>query len=408
MKRSIKAYLALALVLLMSLSALTACNETDDITSEQTTVAQTDPITGSDELSADFDYENADISDLITLDKAEYDSMTVTLPTGYVYTDEILEEQLTKELFKRKTQTNGDTQVTDQPIKLGDSAFIYYTGYLDGVPFTGGSNAEDPSPSELSIGSGTFIPGFEEGLIGVIPSSTSKDSPYDLYVTFPEDYHSAEMAGKSVVFKVWIEYVVQYTIPTLTDEYVRSEFEYEGSADEYKADLGKALKEKMEAQAREQALVGAINMLIEAADIHEYPESSVSYWYNMYISEFNYYMQYYNMYGYDFTSLDQFVPMYLGLGEGEDWQAVTASYAKETVANLLVHYAIADSLGISVTDEEYANELAAIAESYSTDEKTVTPEEIEEQYGKQAVRQSVLLEKVEEHLSSVITIEYKD
>ncbi len=396
--------LTFILAALILTSVFSACNKSDE--EETSTETETDPVI---ELPEDFDYASADISSLITLDRSEFESMTVTLSTAYVYTEEMLEQQLKDELFDNKTKTDGDTKVTDQPIKLGDSAFIYYTGYLDGVAFDGGSNAASATPHELSIGSGTFIPGFEEGLIGVIPENTSKDSPYDLHVTFPEEYsNSPDLAGKAVVFKVWVEYVIQYTIPEFNDEFVKETYKYDGSAEEYKAEIGKALKEELEEQARGKALTAAINMLIEAADIHEYPEVSVNYWYDMLIDQYEYYMALYGMYGYSFKSLDEFVPLYLGLSEDEDWKEVTRTYAKDTIANLLVHYAIADALGISVTDEEYAEGLRELAESYSSDSSTVTPEEIEEQYGKQAILQGLLIDKVEEYLSGVITIEYKD
>ncbi len=404
MKSLPKKLLTFILTALMLTSAFAACDKPDE--EEATTEAETDPVI---ELPEDFDYASADISALITLDRAKYESMTVTLSTDYIYTETMLEQQLKDELFKHKKKTDGDKKVTDQAIKLGDSAFIYYTGYLDGEAFKGGSNAASATPQELSIGSGSFIPGFEEGLIGIIPENTSKDSPYDLHVTFPEEYpNSPDLAGKEVVFKVYVEYVIQYTIPEFNDEFVKETYKYEGSAEEYKAELEKEFKEELEEQAREEALVAAINMLIEAADIHEYPEASVTYWYDMYIDQYEYYMALYGMYGYSFKSLDEFVPLYLGLSEDEDWKEVTRTYAKDTIANLLVHYAIADVLDISVSDKEYQDELEELAESASTDKNEVTPDEIEEQYGKQAIRQSILIDKVEEYLRGVITIEYKD
>ena len=72
----------------------------------------------------------------------------------------------------------------------------------DGTAFEGGSNWDDKVPLELGIGSGSFIPGFEDGLIGVIPSNTSKENPFELHVTFPEGYKSADLAGKAVVLNM--------------------------------------------------------------------------------------------------------------------------------------------------------------------------------------------------------------
>ena len=191
MKFSLTKALILMLTLTLALAAFASCD---------TGSAETESESGDGELK-NFDYLSADLDEYITLPDYDYLKNTVTLGSEYVVTDEMIDEYMADFLFDKKTKTNGDTQVTDQPIKLGDSAFIYYTGYLNGVAFNGGSNASDAKPYELSIGSGSFIPGFEEGLIGIVPSSTSKDAPYDLHVTFPENYNQKDLAGKAVIFK---------------------------------------------------------------------------------------------------------------------------------------------------------------------------------------------------------------
>ena len=209
------------IILIISASALLISMLAGCRSVEDESESESESGTESETAERDFDYLSANISDYITLSPSEYANNTVTLGTQYVITDSDVDEYINAQLFENKTKTNGDEKVTDQPIKLGDSAFIFYTGYLDGEKFEGGSNADSDEPHELSIGSGSFIPGFEDGLIGVVPNQTSKDSPFDLHVTFPESYHSPDLAGKSVVFKVWIEYTVQYTIPEFCDAFVK-------------------------------------------------------------------------------------------------------------------------------------------------------------------------------------------
>ncbi len=391
----------------MLLSMLAACEAVEN-ESESKSENESENESGTEAPLKDFDYQSANISDYITLSSSEYKNNTVTLSTKYIITDNDVEEYINADLFKKKTKTNGDAQVTDQPIKLGDSAFIYYTGYLDGEAFSGGSNADDKYSYELSIGSGSFIDGFEEGLIGIVPNETSKENPYDLNLTFPENYHSEDLAGKSVVFKVWVEYVIQYTIPELTDEFVKETLKFEGTAEQYTKNVKENLQKEATANAESEALSAILQKLTNAAKIHEYPEESVDYWYDAYIDQFEYYMQYYSMYGYKFDSFDEFVKTYLGLKEDEDWKKVTIGYAKEMVANSLIYYTIADQQNLTASKEEFDAEAKELAEYYSSENKKYTAEEIINEVGEASIKQNIIFEKVENYLMDNCTIEYKD
>ena len=296
----LKRIMIIALALLLSSSTLAACDNKKDDTTEEGSESQTEEL-------KDFDYTDKDMSKYITVNKTDYLDTTVTLSADYIVTDDEVNAYIDDERFDNKAKTNGDTPVTDQPIKLGDSAFIYYTGYLNGEAFSGGSNATDAKPYELSIGSGSFIPGFEDGLIGLVPDTTSKDAPYDLHVTFPENYSTAELAGKAVVFKVWVVHVIQYTIPELTDEYVQNSLKFDGTADEYKEYVKADLQAESDASAQSEALNAILNNLMSNATVLEYPQDSLDYWYSQYIDQYEYYMQIYTMYyGMSFKSLEEF------------------------------------------------------------------------------------------------------
>lgn len=408
MNTILKRILIAVLALTMILSMLVSCDETEKET-ETGTEGGTEAESG--EELVDFDYANADVTKYITFSESEYLNSKVTLSTSYIITDETVDKYIKDERFDNKTKTNGDTQVKDQPIKLGDSAFIYYTGYHDGKAFEGGSNYDpdktDNKPHELSIGSGSFIPGFEEGLIGIVPNTTSKDNPYDLHISFPKDYHSADLAGKAVVFKVWIEYVVQYTISELTDDYVKNTVKYDGTVDEYKAYVKSTLQTESDGEAQTEAISAIVSNLMEKAVVSEYPEQSVKYWYQGYVDQIQQYVDMYKMYGMNYT-LDQMACQMLGLKEGEDWKTPLTDMAKRTVKGILIYYLISDQQNITVSDEEILAEAKKLAEQNSTAEKTYTAEEVIELVGKDAIKQNLTMMKVDEFLIDHCTIEYKD
>lgn len=401
---TLKRILLIALSLVLSASVLVACDTADS--GETETEKSTENATQAEKLE-DFDYTSVNIADFVSVPKSEYESSKVTLGTKYIITDADVEKSIEDKLFDNKTKTNGDTQVKDQPIKLGDSAFIYYTGYLGDKAFEGGSNASDTKPYELSIGSGSFIPGFEEGLIGVIPADTSKDAPFDLNVTFPENYSSTELAGKAVVFKVWIEYVVQYTIPTLTDDFVKNTIKFDGTAEEYKANLKTTMQEEATASAESEALNAVMSLLTTKSEFKKLPEESVNFWYQSYLSQIQQYVDMYQMYGMQVT-LDSMACQMLGLEAGSDWQTPLTDMAKNVVKSILVYYGVAANEGITVTDAEYVAKLKELADYYSSAEKTYTPEEIESEIGKATLMQNILMSKVDEFLIDHCTIEYTD
>ena len=361
------------------------------------------------EVKEDFDYLNADLSKYISLSESEYQNNTITLSTQYLITDEMVQQYIDDERFSKRQKANGGELYTDRPIAYGDSAFIYYTGYINGEKFERGSNADDKYSYELVIGSGSFIPGFEDALIGVIPANTSKTNPYSFEVTFPEDYSHVDLAGKTAVFEVWVEYIIQYTIPEFNDDYVAKILLYNGTAEEYRAEVKKNLEDASKGEAEDAAISAIMNKLIEKATIHEYPAQSVNYWYARYLDQFEYYRQYYAYYyGYSFGSLENFIKTYLGLEEGADVQEAVSSLAQRVVKNNLIYYLIAEQQGLSVSEDEYKAGVKALAEYYSDETTTYTEDAIVKEIGESQIKQNILFDKVEDYLLEHCTIEYKD
>lgn len=362
-----------------------------------------------------YDYLANDMSAFVTLDKSAYAAFEINVGKDYLITDEIVEQQIKSMLYKYATATNGTTQVTDQPIRYGDKAYIYYRGEVDGVAFEGGSNMNDETPYGLGIGSGSFIPGFEDGLIGVVPARTSKDNPYPVHVTFPENYKE-ELAGKDAIFYVVVEYVVQYDVPELTDAFVRDTLKYEHKGDDlpdvegalvdaYKASIKSSMEESARASAEQLAYNLAIEQILEKLTFTSYPEGEVEYYYNSYLDEFNYYYSYYKtMYGYN--SLDEFAVDYMGLEKGADWKAELTKSCQETVKQSILIHAIAELEGMEqITDEEFRAELDYLVEYYK--QYNYTAEYIREQMGDDAIKESALFGKVQDFIMERITIKYE-
>ena len=375
---------------------------------------------GSTEASAPepvvrYDYMTNDMSAFVTLDKSQYTAFEINVGKDYIVTDEIIEQQLKSMMYKYATATNGTTQVKDQPIRYGDKAYIYYRGEVDGVAFDGGSNMDDKTPYGLGIGSGSFIPGFEEGLIGVVPNETSKDNPYPVHVTFPENYKE-DLAGKDAIFYVVVEYVVQYEIPELTDKFVEETLKYthegedlpdvEGAlVDAYKASIKKSMEESALAAAEQEAYARAMEQLMGKLTFTAYPEGEVESYYNSYIKEFeSYYAYYKTLYGY--SSLDEFAVDYMGLEKGADWKAELTKQCQKTVQQSILVHAIAEVEGIEqITDAEFKAELDYLVEYYK--QYNYTAEYIREQMGDDAIKESALFGKIEKLIMERITIKYE-
>ncbi len=376
---------------------------------EGTTSATTTP-----EPVVRYDYLANDMSAFVSLSKEQYQAFEINVGKDYLVTDEVIEQQLKSMMYQYATPVNGTEQVKDQPIRYGDKAYIYYRGEVDGVAFDGGSNMSDQTPYGLGIGSGSFIPGFEEGLIGVVPSETSKDTPYPVHVTFPENYQE-DLAGKDAIFYVVVEYVVQYEIPELTDKFVEETLKYkhegvlpdvEGAlVDAYKASIKKSMEESALAAAEQEAYAQAMQQLMDQLTFTAYPEGEVESYYNSYIKEFeSYYAYYKTLYGY--SSLDEFAVDYMGLEKGADWKAELTKSCQETVKQSILIHAIAEAEGMEqISDEEFKAELDYLVEYYK--QYNYTAEYIREQMGDDAIKESALFGKIEKLIMERITIKYE-
>lgn len=178
---------------------------------------------------------------------------------------EVTEEEITGELDKVREQNSRTITVEDRPIADGDLTTIDFDGFVDGEPFEGGKS-EDYS---LTIGSHSFIDTFEEQLIG-----KNLGEETEVNVTFPAEYHAAELAGKPALFKVKIKEIKVKELPELDDDFAQDVSEFD-TLDEYKEDIKSTISEKKEKEAKRAKEDAVIDKIIEGA-VMDIPEAMIN------------------------------------------------------------------------------------------------------------------------------------
>lgn len=314
-----------------------------------------------------FDYFNTDLSKYITVNPEIYKNLTLEIEERYKVTDELLEKYIAEVVGNYPNIS----KVTDREIAKGDTVYIFYEGFIDGVAFNGGSNMSDAEPYPLTIGSGSFIPGFEDGLIGVIPANTSREAPAEVLTKFPDDYHSADVAGKEAIFKVVVEYIAEETPAEFGEEFVLKNFNFD-PADGDVVEQFKALAlEDLQTSFRSVALNAAYEALVGKFTVNEYPQSELDYYFDYYNSQFESYYNsylsqksYYEAMGLIFDDYDSFVCYNVGIKDGEDWQAVVTEQCKLYVEKALILFGIAQAEEFVVDEDRYAASLDYLTKYY--------------------------------------------
>lgn len=256
-------------------------------------------------------------------------------------TDEEVEEALQKEVQKNSRTVT----VTDRPIQVGDTAVIDYEGSVDGVPFEGGK-AENHS---LEIGSHSFIDTFEDQLVG-----HNAGDDVDVNVTFPEQYHAAELAGKPALFKVKIHEIKAKELPELNDEFAQDVSEFETLA-EYKEDLRKNLETEKENAAKRTKEDEAIQKIIDKSEM-EIPEAMIDTQCENMINEF---AQRLAQSGLTMEQYMQFSGVTV-----DGLKAQVRPEAETRIKSSLVLEQIVKDENIEVTDEEIDAKIEEMAASY--------------------------------------------
>ena len=361
-----------------------------------------------------FNYFNTDLTPYINVDSIGYGSISVSISKDYLVDDKAVDAYIQSLCASYATVTG---KITDREIVNGDTVYLYYEGVMDGVAFEGGSNMNDVNPTELVIGSGRFIPGFEEALIGIIPAETSRDKTVALNLTFPEDYHSTDLAGKSVVFNVYVAYIAEYSPAEYNEDFVKNKLGFATEEPDVLAAFEKYIYEYLEAM-RDDMIRNAIwEVLLNRVEIIKYPEGEYEYYYdsyieqidynyNLYVQNKSYYSQYYGM---NFDSKDEFAVYYFSLDEGEDWKVYLDEESKTCVKQNLIYHSVSQAEEMKITSAEYQAAIEYYVDFYSSNYGyTYTEEQIEANLGADHLKQYVIFEKVSDLLFANASVSYVD
>ncbi len=272
--------------------------------------------------------------------------------TGYDVEREdvdVTEEDIMAVLNKQQEEQSQLVSVDRNEVQEGDHVIIDFEGFVNGESFPGGSAEE----FTLEIGSGQFIPGFEEQLIGKEVS----DEPYEVEVTFPEEYQAEDLAGQDAVFEVTIKEIKIKELPELDDEFAKDVSDFD-TLDEYKEDIENRLQEQRDNQAARNLENEIIGKVSEAAKV-EVSEQLIQ-------NELDQMMQQMaqNLQQQGINMEDYF--KYMGSSQ-EEWREENREQAADRAKNNLVLEAIAEEEGIEVSDEEIDEKLEEIAEANDQD-----------------------------------------
>ncbi len=289
----------------------------------------------------------------------------------HTISDELLQTEIQEILSPYGT----DTQITDRPIRDGDTVHIDFVGRIDGTPFEGGSTSGEGT--DVIIGTTPYIDDFLEQLIGHTPGEV-----VDVEVTFPDDYGKTDLNGKDAVFTVNLHYIQERQLPELTDAYV---------AETLQAEYGWASVEEMRQSVRDdlhrhEIEVYLENYVLENSNILSYPSAMIRYQQNSQQDLFQDYAAYYQ------TDFDTFLLTYLGAESWKDWLAENQDSIEQSVKYFLVMQAIVESADLQMDDQS--------VEAYFTQESDVSDfSALQAEYGLPYLKMIALCQAAIEHLS---------
>ena len=256
------------------------------------------------------------------------------------------DEEVVAEIDKEREANSRTITVEDRAVQDGDMTVIDFEGFVDGEAFEGGKGTDYP----LTIGSGAFIPGFEEKLVG---AEIGKEVEVD--VTFPEEYHAKELAGKPAVFKCTVKEIKVKELPELDDDFAQDVSDFD-TLEEYKADVRKKVEEKKAADAKAKKEDAVIEKIIEGATM-EIPDAMVETQAERMVDEFAQRLQ---MQG---LSMEQYM-QFTG-GNVKAMVEQSKPQALKRIQSRLVLDAVVAAENLTATDEEVDAELAKMAEQYN-------------------------------------------
>lgn len=289
----------------------------------------------------------------------------------------VTEEEINAQIEKERENSARTISVEDRPVKDGDITTLDFEGFVDGVAFEGGKGTDYP----LTIGSGSFIPGFEEQLIGA-----ELNKEVEVNVTFPEDYHAKDLAGKPATFKCKIKDIKEKELPELDDEFASEVSAFDTLA-EYKEDVKKSLEMKKADAAKIAKEEAVIDAVIEDAKM-DIPDAMVETEQRQIIEEFSQRMR---MQGLTMEQYMQFTGM-----TPQAMMEQTKPQALKRIQSRLVLEAVAKAEDLKASEEDYAAEIKDMSEKYQMEEDKI--KEMLGEKGKKQVEEDLAIRKAVDFL----------
>lgn len=293
------------------------------------------------------------LADCVTLGK--YDGIEYK-----TYETNVTDEEVMEDIKEQAAGGEFFTEV-DRAAKKGDHTYITFTGTIDGKSDDNLSSKGEST--HLELGSGAFIPGFEDGLVG-----HKKGETVVLDLTFPDDYMQADYAGKDVQFTVNIDSVKE--LPEINDAFIKEHFGKTAKDDptygkewntleDAKKEVKESLISQKESQVENYQIQDIVSALIDGCEFKDLPQDYVDEYVNSSIEEYEQYATAYNM------DPKEFIKMYFGVSY-EEFEEQCKSYAKECVKEDIAMWAVAKKEGIELTDEEYEKRINELFDTYKT------------------------------------------
>ena len=349
----------------------------------------------ANDLIPDAYVKAADESGLMIVSRPEIDIVSIEKGVGFTFTAEVAlkpdvtlgeykglevpassievtDEEVEAEVEKERERNSRTITVEGRPVEDKDMTTLDFEGFVDGEAFEGGKGESYP----LTIGSGSFIPGFEEQLIG---AEIGKE--VEVKVTFPEDYHAENLKGKDAVFKCTVKEIKTKELPEADDEFAMDVSEFD-TMEEYRADIRKNLLEKKDATAKAAREDAVIEKIIEGATM-EIPDAMLDTQARQMLDEYAQRLAYQGM------SMEQYMQFSGATPQGLLEQM--KPQALKRIQSRLVLEAVAKAENIEISEEEMNEEMKKMAEQYKMEVEKV--EEILDDASRKQMREDLAIQK---------------
>ena len=290
----------------------------------------------------------------------------------------VTDDEVNAEIDKEREKNSRTVDVTERAVQKGDIATIDFEGFVDGTAFEGGKGKDYP----LTIGSGAFIPGFEDALIG---AEVGKET--EVNVTFPEDYQAAELAGKEAVFKCTVNKLQEKLLPELDEEFVEEVSEESDTVEEYKEEIRKKLADRKEADAKTAKEDAVIEAVIAGAKM-DIPDAMVDTQQRQMVQDYAERLQSQGI------SMEQYM-QFTGMTVQMLMEQVKPQALKRIQSRLVLE-AVAAAEKLEASEEDFEEEAKTMGQAYKMDADKV--KELLGENGKKQVVQDICVRKAVEFL----------